>query len=130
MPWPASIPVWWQHPVAAPMLPAPSLLARLAHPHQRMQGPSNLGTPFRTPESPPISCSFPEETFFATCLLQARLKYLINEWGMDKFRSVVEQYFGKQMEVRRLRGLHVGGTWTESLPRFCGGAVLWQADGR
>lgn len=32
---------------------------------------------------------------------QARLKYLINEWGMDKFRSVVEQYFGKQMEPFR-----------------------------
>lgn len=30
---------------------------------------------------------------------QARLKYLISEWGMDKFRSVVEQYLGKQLEV-------------------------------
>lgn len=27
---------------------------------------------------------------------QARLKYLIAEWGMDKFRSVAEQYYGKR----------------------------------
>ncbi|MEW5317600.1 MAG: hypothetical protein WDW38_008885 [Sanguina aurantia] len=26
---------------------------------------------------------------------QARLKYLISEWGIDKFRSVTEQYLGK-----------------------------------
>jgi dissimilatory sulfite reductase (desulfoviridin) alpha/beta subunit len=26
---------------------------------------------------------------------QARLKYLVSEWGIDKFRSVTEQYFGK-----------------------------------
>ena len=26
---------------------------------------------------------------------QARLKYLVSEWGIDKFRGVVEQYFGK-----------------------------------
>ena len=25
----------------------------------------------------------------------ARLKYLINDWGVDKFRSMVEKYFGK-----------------------------------
>jgi sulfite reductase beta subunit-like hemoprotein len=25
---------------------------------------------------------------------QARLKYLLDEWGVDKFRSVVEQYMG------------------------------------
>jgi hypothetical protein len=31
---------------------------------------------------------------------QARLKYLINEWGVEKFRSVVEQYYGKKMQVR------------------------------
>jgi hypothetical protein len=31
---------------------------------------------------------------------QARLKYLISEWGMDKFRSVVEQYMGKKLQVR------------------------------
>lgn len=32
---------------------------------------------------------------------QARLKYLIHEWGMDKFRSVVEQYMGKKFEPFR-----------------------------
>lgn len=28
----------------------------------------------------------------------ARLKYLINDWGVDKFRSQVEEYFGKAVE--------------------------------
>lgn len=28
----------------------------------------------------------------------ARLKYLIHEWGVDKFRSKVEEYFGKPLE--------------------------------
>lgn len=28
----------------------------------------------------------------------ARLKYLINDWGVDKFRSKVEEYFGKPLE--------------------------------
>ena len=32
---------------------------------------------------------------------QSRLKYLVHEWGIDKFRSVVEQYFGKKMETSR-----------------------------
>lgn len=27
----------------------------------------------------------------------ARMKYLVNDWGIDKFRSVVEQYFGKAL---------------------------------
>jgi len=29
---------------------------------------------------------------------QARLKYLVHEWGVDRFRSVVEQYMGKKFE--------------------------------
>ncbi len=29
----------------------------------------------------------------------ARLKYLINDWGVDKFRSKVEEYFGKPVEA-------------------------------
>eukprot|EP01023_Acetabularia_acetabulum_P040136 TRINITY_DN3887_c0_g1_i12.p1 TRINITY_DN3887_c0_g1~~TRINITY_DN3887_c0_g1_i12.p1 ORF type:complete len:645 (-),score=124.94 TRINITY_DN3887_c0_g1_i12:1498-3432(-) len=29
---------------------------------------------------------------------QARMKYLVDEWGIDKFRSVVEQYYGKSFE--------------------------------
>ena len=29
---------------------------------------------------------------------QSRLKYLVNEWGIDKFRLVVEQYFGKKIQ--------------------------------
>jgi sulfite reductase (ferredoxin) len=28
----------------------------------------------------------------------ARLKYLIQDWGVDKFRSMVEEYFGKSLE--------------------------------
>jgi sulfite reductase (ferredoxin) len=28
----------------------------------------------------------------------ARLKYLINDWGVDKFRAMVEEYFGKPLE--------------------------------
>ena len=32
---------------------------------------------------------------------QARLKYLVQEWGIDKFRTVVEQYFGKRIEPLR-----------------------------
>ena len=31
----------------------------------------------------------------------ARLKYLIQDWGTDKFRSVVEKYFGKPLEPFR-----------------------------
>jgi len=40
---------------------------------------------------------------------QARLKYLVQEWGIDKFRTVCEQYFGKKIEPLRC-GL---------LPGFC-----------
>ncbi|MCC5620766.1 sulfite reductase, ferredoxin dependent [Nostoc sp. CHAB 5715] len=29
----------------------------------------------------------------------ARLKYLINDWGVDKFRAQVEEYFGKSVEA-------------------------------
>jgi sulfite reductase (ferredoxin) len=32
---------------------------------------------------------------------QARLKYLVHEWGLDKFRGVVEQYFGKKIQAFR-----------------------------
>lgn len=28
---------------------------------------------------------------------QARLKYLVHEWGIDRFRSVTEQYYGKKL---------------------------------
>lgn len=41
----------------------------------------------------------------AVLVLQARLKYLISEWGVEKFRSVVEQYYGKKLQVRWARGL-------------------------
>lgn len=30
---------------------------------------------------------------------QARLKYLVHEWGIDKFRAVTEQYYGKKFEA-------------------------------
>ncbi len=33
---------------------------------------------------------------------QARMKYLVEEWGVPKFRSVVEQYYGKKFEPFRL----------------------------
>ena len=33
---------------------------------------------------------------------QSRLKYLVHEWGIDKFRSVVEQYYGKRFQPFRL----------------------------
>lgn len=32
---------------------------------------------------------------------QSRMKYLIRDWGMDKFRSVMEQYYGKKVEPFR-----------------------------
>eukprot|EP00884_Botryococcus_braunii_P010393 jgi/Botrbrau1/19355/Bobra.0822s0001.1 len=32
---------------------------------------------------------------------QARLKYLISEWGIAKFREVTEQYYGKRFEAFR-----------------------------
>lgn len=28
----------------------------------------------------------------------SRMKYLISSWGIEKFRSVVEQYYGKKFE--------------------------------
>lgn len=31
----------------------------------------------------------------------SRMKYLIDDWGIDKFRSVVEQYYGKKIEPFR-----------------------------
>jgi len=31
----------------------------------------------------------------------SRLKYLIEDWGIDKFRLVVEQYFGKKIQPFR-----------------------------
>ncbi|KAG1368749.1 sulfite reductase [ferredoxin], chloroplastic [Cocos nucifera] len=31
----------------------------------------------------------------------SRMKYLVNEWGIEKFRSVVEQYYGKKFENLR-----------------------------
>lgn len=32
---------------------------------------------------------------------QSRLKYLVDSWGIDKFRLVVEQYFGKKISAFR-----------------------------
>lgn len=31
----------------------------------------------------------------------ARLKYLLHDWGVEKFRSAVEQYFGKPLEASK-----------------------------
>ncbi|KAJ4754537.1 Sulfite reductase family protein [Rhynchospora pubera] len=31
----------------------------------------------------------------------SRMKYLVDKWGIDKFRSVVEQYYGKKFEASR-----------------------------
>lgn len=48
----------------------------------------------------------------------SRLKYLISDWGVDKFRSVVEQYFGKKMEPFRWGPL-------VSLRRQCSCAMIF-----
>ena len=32
----------------------------------------------------------------------SRMKYLISSWGIEKFRSVVEQYYGKKFEPFRV----------------------------
>ena len=45
---------------------------------------------------------------------QARLKYLVDDWGVPKFRSVVEQYLGKQLQPFRC-GPH-GALVADSLP--------------
>lgn len=39
----------------------------------------------------------------------SRLKYLVQEWGVPKFRSVVEQYYGKAMQAFRCAGVHTQG---------------------
>lgn len=33
-----------------------------------------------------------------SALCQARLKYLVSEWGIDRFRTVTEQYLGKKFQ--------------------------------
>ncbi len=50
----------------------------------------------------------------------SRLKYLVDEWGLPKFRSVVEQYYGKKLEPFRCGalGLQSGGNKLESF--WCG----------
>ena len=30
---------------------------------------------------------------------QARLKYLVHRWGIDKFRAICEQYYGKKVRL-------------------------------
>ena len=55
----------------------------------------------------------------------ARMKYLVDEWGIDKFRAVVEQYFGKRLQPFRcaLHALsylaHAGLLLTQSLRSDC-----------
>jgi sulfite reductase (ferredoxin) len=36
----------------------------------------------------------------------ARMKYLINDWGIDRFRAKVEEYFGDSLEPLRPVGVH------------------------
>jgi sulfite reductase (ferredoxin) len=36
----------------------------------------------------------------------ARMKYLIRDWGLDRFRSKVEEYFGDSLEPLRPVGVH------------------------
>jgi sulfite reductase (ferredoxin) len=36
----------------------------------------------------------------------ARMKYLIRDWGLDRFRSKVEEYFGDSLEPLRPIGVH------------------------
>ena len=63
----------------APALPLP-LTARLPRPPR---------TRILTPLPPVLPCH------------QARLKYLVHEWGIDKFRTVAEQYYGKRLAPYR-----------------------------
>ena len=44
----------------------------------------------------------------------SRLKYLIADWGIDKFRAVVEQYFGKRIEPFRCAAFLI---WLQALGR-------------
>ncbi|CAI7908351.1 unnamed protein product [Closterium sp. NIES-54] len=50
------------------------------------------------PASPPIRRTLPLPSPLRA---QARLKYLIRDWGIDRFRTVTEQYFGKQFQPFR-----------------------------
>ena len=43
---------------------------------------------------------------------QSRLKYLVNDWGIDKFRLVVEQYFGKKLMPFRCAPLSLASSGT------------------
>src|SRR3954449_3598454 len=46
----------------------------------------------------------------------ARMKYLINDWGIDRFRTKVEEYFGDTLEMPRpvkLSGFNDGMGWHE-----------------
>ncbi|MCI0332536.1 MAG: NADPH-dependent assimilatory sulfite reductase hemoprotein subunit [Planctomycetes bacterium] len=36
----------------------------------------------------------------------ARMKYLIHDWGLDRFRAKVEEYFGEAVEAPRPVGVH------------------------
>ena len=49
----------------------------------------------------------------------SRLKYLVQEWGVPKFRSVVEQYYGKAMQAFQVRAGNV-------TPYGCG-ACFWHS---
>ena len=51
----------------------------------------------------------------------ARLKYLVDEWGLPKFRSVVEQYFGKKLQPFRRAGraCHALPCSAQAVDRFC-----------
>jgi sulfite reductase (ferredoxin) len=47
---------------------------------------------------------------------QARLKYLIHDWGMDQFRAKVEEYFGRALTDSRpddVRGFNDHMGWSE-----------------
>ena len=46
---------------------------------------------------------------------QSRLKYLVDSWGIDKFRLVVEQYFGKKIQPFRYVAWSVLYAWTLQL---------------
>ncbi|MCC7474575.1 MAG: NADPH-dependent assimilatory sulfite reductase hemoprotein subunit [Pirellulales bacterium] len=46
----------------------------------------------------------------------ARMKYLINDWGIERFRAKVEEYFGESLELPRpvaVHGFNDGMGWHE-----------------
>jgi sulfite reductase (ferredoxin) len=57
----------------------------------------------------------------------ARMKYLLQDWGVEKFTAKVEEYFGKKIapykplpcvQIRRLPGMERAGRWQAIFGNF------------